>query len=92
MATTLSKVKRAIRNGDYQIGEHFLEELASDNLTISDALSSILNAAEFDKLTDDESHIRYRIYGMSADGRDIVTIVFFSQGTLFLKTVYEPRF
>jgi hypothetical protein len=92
MATTLSKIKRALRNGDYQIGEHFLDELASDNLTIGEAISSILNAVEFDKLTDDESHTRYRIYGMSASGRNIVTIVFFSQGTLFLKTVYEPGF
>ena len=92
MATTLSKVKRAIRDGSYQIGDHFLEELASDNLTIGETLSSILNAVEFDRLTDDESHIRYRVYGTTPDGREIVTVVFFLQGTLFLKTVYEPRF
>lgn len=92
MATALSKVKRAIRDGDYQIGKHFLEELAHDNLTISDTLSSILTAVEFDKLTDDEAHIRYRIYGITAGGREIVTMVFLSDGILFLKTVYEARF
>ena len=91
MATILSKVKRAIRSGDYQIGEHFLNELALDGLTIIEAISAILSAAEFDKLDRDESHIRYRIYGVTSSGREIVTVVFFSQGTLFLKTVYEPR-
>jgi len=89
---SLLRIKRAIRNGTYKIGYHFLEELAADDLTIGDAIYSILNAVEFDKLTDEESHIRYRIYGSTADGREIVTIVFISNGVLFLKTVYEPRF
>ncbi|MBX3287877.1 MAG: DUF4258 domain-containing protein [Acidobacteria bacterium] len=92
MATVLSKIKRAVRKGDYQIGEHCLYELANDELTISEVISAILDAAEFDKLTDDGSHIRYRIYGSTATNREIVVIVFFSDGTLFLKTVYEPKF
>lgn len=92
MATILSRIKRAVRNGDYRIGEHCLDEIAKDKLTISDVISAILNANEFDKLTDDESHIRYRLYGQSSTGREIVSIVFFSQGTLFLKTVYETGF
>ncbi len=92
MATILSKIKRAIRCGDYQIGEHCFREIADDNLTVVEVVSAILNAAEFDKLSDDESHIRYRVYGVSSGGREIVIVVFFSQGTLFLKTVYETNF
>lgn len=92
MATILSKIKRSIRNGDYRIGDHCLQEIASDNLTIAEVVSAILNASEFDKLTNDESHVRYRVYGLSAEQREIVVVVFFSQGTLFLKTVYETSF
>ena len=89
---SLLRIKRAIRSGTYKIGSHFLEELANDDLTISDAIFAIINAVEFDKLTDDESHLRYRIYGSTPDEKEIVVIVFFSRGVLFLKTVYEPRF
>lgn len=89
---SLNRIKRAIKSGSFRIGEHFLEELASDRLTLNDAIYSILNSVEFDKLTDDASHIRYRIYGSTAEGREIVTIVFLIRGVPFLKTVYEPRF
>ena len=92
MATILSKIKRAIRSGDYQIGEHCFHEITTDRLTIAEVISAISNAYEFDKLTDDESHIRYRLYGLSNTEREIVIVVFFSQGTLFLKTVYETSF
>jgi len=92
MATVLAKVKRAIRTGDFQIGEHCLHEIAADSLTVTEVISAISNASEFDRLTDDESHVRYRIYGSSSTEREIVIVVFFSQGTLFLKTVYETTF
>ncbi|MGH9947696.1 MAG: DUF4258 domain-containing protein [Pyrinomonadaceae bacterium] len=92
MVTVLSKIKRAIRNGGYQVGEHCLQEIAADKLTLAEVISSILNANEFDKLTDDESHIRYKLYGLSSSEREIVVVVFFSKGTLFLKTVYETSF
>ena len=92
MATILARIKRAIRNGDFEIGVHCIQEAAADQLAINEVISAILNASEFDKLTDDESHIRYRIYGVTATEREIVIVVFFSQGTLFLKTVYETSF
>lgn len=88
----LSKIKRAIRNGNYKIGVHCAAEIAADNLTIIEVFSAILKAEEFDKLTDDESHIRYRLYGTSSTEREIVVVVFFEQGILYLKTVYEAGF
>ena len=91
MATVLSKIKRAIRSGDYRIGIHCLEEIAADDLTIAEVVSAILNATDFDKLTEDESHVRYRLYGLSATDRQVVVVVFLSEGTLYLKTVYEPE-
>ncbi|HEX6279751.1 MAG TPA: DUF4258 domain-containing protein, partial [Pyrinomonadaceae bacterium] len=85
----LSKIKRALRAGKFEFGLHFLEELASDELTLEEVVSSILTASEFDKLTDDPSNIRYRIFGISDSGRNIVTIVIYSEGKVFFKTVYE---
>ena len=32
-------------------------------------ISAIPNASEFDKLTDDESHVRYRVFGLSENGK-----------------------
>lgn len=92
MPTILSKIKRLVRNGDYRIGIHCFHEMAADNLSVNEVVSAILNADEFDKLTDDESHIRYRLRGLSETERDIVIVVFFTQGRLFLKTVYETGF
>jgi hypothetical protein len=91
LATVLSKVKRAVRSGNHQIGLHCLDEIAADDLTIAEVVSAILNGSDFDKLTEDESHVRYRLYGLSSTNREIVIIVFFSKGTLYLKTVYEPK-
>jgi hypothetical protein len=89
MPTILSKIRRTVRNGNYRIGVHCLGEIAADNLSVSEVISAILNADEFDKLTDDESHVRYRLRGFSDTERDVVIVVFFVKGRLFLKTVYE---
>lgn len=89
MPTELSKIKRAIRAGKFEMGLHFLEELAADQLTLGEVVSSVLAASEFDKLTGDRSHIRYRIFGQSDSGREIVTVVIYSEGKVFFKTVYE---
>jgi len=89
MPTGLSKIKRAIRAGKFEIGQHFLEELHADHLSIAEVVASILSASEFDKLTDDPSNTRYRIFGTSEIGREIVTVVIYSEGSVFFKTVYE---
>lgn len=44
MTTILTKIQRKILQGDYDIKEHCLFELAKDGLTIKDALSAILKA------------------------------------------------
>lgn len=89
MPTGLSKIKRAIRAGRFEFGLHFLEEVASDQLTLSEVISSVLSASEFDKLTDNPSHVRFRIFGVSDSSREIVSVVIYSDGNVFFKTVYE---
>jgi uncharacterized DUF497 family protein len=89
MTTILTKIQRKILQGDYDIKEHCLFELAKDGLTIKDALSAILKAERCIKLTDNESHVRYEILGFTKKGRLMIVVVFISQGTVFLKTGYS---
>jgi len=65
MTTILTKIQRKILQGDYDIKEHCLFELAKDGLTIKDAFSAILKAERCIKLTDNESHVRYEILGFT---------------------------
>lgn len=89
MATIYTKIKRKILQGDFQFSIHCLEELDNDFLTPEDAVAAVLNAQDYDTLTDDETHFRYRFFGVSEDERAIVVIVFLSQGKIALKLAYE---
>ncbi len=88
MPTILSRIKQKVRAGNFVISGHCQDELENDFLSVSDAVKAILNA-EFDKLTDDESHVRYVLYGEARDGRALDVIVMIHQGTVILKTAYE---
>ena len=63
MATILAKIKRKLRDGDFRFSLHCLEELYDESFSEEDALTAIKNALDFDKLTEDESHIRHVLYG-----------------------------
>ena len=89
MAIVLTKIKRKLREGDFRFSLHCLEELFSDSFTEEDAIAAINSAMEFDKLSDDESHVRYVFHGRARDGRALSVVIFLSQGTVVLKTAYE---
>jgi hypothetical protein len=89
MPTILSRIKQKVRDGNFVISGHCQDELENDFLSVSNAVKAILNASEFDKLTDDESHVRYVLYGEARDGRALDVIVMIHQGTVILKTAYE---
>ncbi len=89
MPTILSRIKQKVRAGNFVISGHCQDELENDFLSVSNAVKAILNASEFDKLTDDESHVRYVLYGEARDGRALDVIVMIHQGTVILKTAYE---
>lgn len=89
MATIFTRIRRKIRDGDFLVKGHVLDELEQDGFAELDAVAAILNASEFDKLTDDESHIRYIFYGNARDGRALTVVVTIHQGTVILKTAYE---
>jgi len=89
MPNELTKVKRAIRDQRFAFGTHCLDEIAADLLSLREVVLSVLAATDFDVLTDDPSHARYRIFGISDTGRNIVSIVIYSNRQVFFKTVYE---
>lgn len=89
MATIFTRIQRKVLRGEFEFTIHCLDELADEKFSLGDAISAILNASDFDKLTGDESHIRYVFYGCATDGRTMKVTVFLSQGSVFIKTVYE---
>ena len=89
MASVFIRIRRKIRDGNFLAKRHALDELEGDGFAELDAVAAILNAAEFDKLTDDESHVRYVFYGHARDDRPLAVVVTIHQGTVILKTAYE---
>ena len=89
MPAILAKIQRKVLQGEFEFSRHCLLEPADEGFMPSDATAAILNAKKFDKLTDDESHVRYALCGFAGDGRAMKVIVFLSQEKVFIKTTYE---
>lgn len=89
MASILTKIQGKVLQKNYNPSFHCLKELKDEYFILDDAVCAILNAKEFDKLTDDESHIRYVLYGYAKDGRAMKVTIFLSQGQVVIKTIYE---
>lgn len=83
------KVKRKVRDGNYLISSHCQDELEADGFAGTDAVYAILTGEVCDKLTEDESHERYRVYGQARDGRELTVVIFINRGIVVLKTGYE---
>jgi hypothetical protein len=83
------RVRRKVRAGNYLISGHCQDELEDEGFAGRDAIAAILNAEFCDKLTDDETHERYRIYDKAHYGRDLTVVVLMNQGIVVLKTAYE---
>lgn len=83
------RIKRAVRDGNYVVSKHCREELLNDKFTVQDAVAAILSSVECDIFTDDESHVRYKLYGRAHDDRSLNVVVTVHQGTVILKTAYE---
>ena len=89
MAKVPIRIKRNIREGNYIVSQHCRKELAEDGFLVQDAVAAILSSVECDIFTDDESHVRYVLYGQARDGRLLAVVVMIHQGTVILKTAYE---
>ena len=89
MAKVPIKIKRAVREGNYVVSQHCRKELANDGFLVQDAVSAILSSVECDIFTDDNSHVRHKLYGYARDDRPLNVVVTVHQGTVILKTAYE---
>lgn len=86
---TLPRIKLKVRSGDYIVSNHCSDALADEGFSDDDAVFAVLKAREYAKLTGDETHVRYVIYGTARDGRALDVVVFTHQGTVVFKTAYE---
>lgn len=85
----LRRIRRAIREGQYQIADHALEEADADNLTLKDIRNVLLNGDLDSIYTADPRGPRYVIRGTVIVDQVDVVCRFLSDGTLLIIiTVY----
>lgn len=88
MANILTRIKEKVQAGNFIASDHCLNALEDEGFEELDAIKAIQIALDFDKLTSDESHVRYCIYGRARDGRSLTIVVLIHQGTVIFKTAY----
>jgi uncharacterized DUF497 family protein len=86
-----AKLNRCLDEGAVVYSLHFREELANDNLTTQDILTvcrsgAIIMAPEKDIKT---GQWKYRIEGMTADGREVAVVFTFRPELAVFITVFE---
>lgn len=85
----LAQIRRAVRNNQYQMTDHALEEADADNLTLDDILYVLLNGDLDSTYTDDPRGTRYVIRGDVDEDEVDVVCRFRDDGTLLIIiTVY----
>ncbi len=87
--TTLQRIRNKIIKRNYYISSHAEEEMLDDNLERLDIEHVILNGTIEKKMTADSRGTRYRIEGITPNGKLIHTICRFkSDSNLIIITVY----
>ena len=89
----LERIRSAIRNGVYDTTIHAVEEMAEDDLDLTDVETSILNGRLIKMEKNDPRGIRYTIHGIGADGSIPVGSVgrFTETGRYLIITVFEVK-
>jgi len=87
----LSRIRQAIRNGEYDMTAHAVEEMAEDRLDFVDVETAILNGKLIKTKRNDPRGARYTIHGIGSNGVTPVGTVgrFTGTGRYLLITVYE---
>lgn len=85
----LARIRRAVRDDQYQMTDHALEEADADDLTLDDIVSVLLNGDLDSTYTDDPRGPRYVIRGEVEEDEVDVVCRFRRDGTLLIViTVY----
>ena len=87
----LDRIRTAIRNVTYDMTVHAVEEMAEDQLDLTDVEAAILGGRLVKAAQDDPRGVRYTIHGTGADGTTAVGTVgrFTETGRYLIITVYE---
>ena len=87
----IDRIRDKIRNGLYDFTRHANDEMAEDNLDITDVECSILNGKILKVEKDDPRGTKYAICGVAADQDTRVGVVgrFTETGRYLIVTVYE---
>ena len=87
----IDKIREAIRNGNYDLTHHALEEMAEDDLIIFDIENAILTGNIIKLQRNDPLGTKYIIEGVGIDKSIIIRTVgrFKETGTYLIITVYK---
>ncbi len=87
----INKIRNAVKNGDYDLTYHAVEEMAEDDLEISDIENALLHGSIIKKEFENSCGAKYVIAGVATDHATPVGIVgrFKETGIFLIITVYE---
>ena len=87
----LDRIQTAIRNGEYDMTVHAVEEMAEDQLDLTDVEAAILSSRVVKAEEDHPRGTKYVVHGAGADGITPVGTVgrFTETGRYLIITVYE---
>lgn len=88
--TIIHKIREKVAKREYEFTiPHFFEEMADDNLSLTDIEMAIANGRVRRRFSRDPRGIRYEVVGPATDGREIVIICRIKNtGRLLLITTY----
>ena len=87
----IDKIRDAVRTGNYDMTYHAVEEMAEDELGISDVESAVLNGKIMERERDDPRGVKYVLKGLGPDRSISVGVVgrFKETGIFLIITVYR---
>lgn len=77
--TILTRIKTAVRDGNYEITDHAIEEAEADNFGPLDVQHAILQGDLIRRYTHDPRGPRYKICGPAQDGRLMYIVCRFTE-------------
>ncbi len=88
---TITRIRDAIHNGNYDLTHHAVEEMTEDNLDIFDIENTVLVGDIVRREKDDPRGIKYVMHGVGLDGTTPIGVVgrFMETGVFLIITVYE---
>ena len=89
MKRTIDKLRRLVRDQEYDVSIHANEEMSNDSLIAIDVENAILTGKITKRLTKEARGVRFEVTGESCDGRPVAVVCrILSTGWLRIITVF----